>query len=68
METFASPAGKLDCARIEGIETTGNSGVTIPASVKLWYCPAARAIARKETTIPVAGRVVLELTDLKLAP
>jgi hypothetical protein len=68
MEPLASPAGRFDCARIEGVETTGGSGVTIPVSVKLWYCPAARAIVRKESTIPVAGRVVLELTDLKLAP
>ena len=67
-EPYASGVGRLDCVRIEGVETTGNTGVVVPIPVKLWYCPAARAVVRKESRIPTVGLVTLDLVEYKLAP
>ena len=68
MESIKVAGGSLECLRIEGADTTAISGVAIPAPVKLWYCPAARAVVRKETRLPTVGLVTVELTDYKLVP
>jgi len=68
METIRVAGGSLACLRIEGADTTTLSGMSIPSPVKLWYCPAARAVVRKETLIPTAGLVTQELTAYQLAP
>ena len=68
IESVKVAGGALDCVRIEGADTTTVSGVSIPSPVKLWYCPAARAVVRKETLIPTAGLVTQELTAYQLAP
>jgi hypothetical protein len=68
METIKVAGASLECLRIEGADTTSVSGVAIPSPVKLWYCPAARAVVRKETRIPSVGLVTQELTAYQLAP
>ena len=66
-ETIRSAAGTLDCVRIEGNDVTTLSGVAAAAPVKLWYCPAARAVARKESRLPMVGVVTQELVSYRLA-
>jgi hypothetical protein len=68
IETRTVAGQALECLRIEGVETTGNATFGIPSATKLWYCPAARAVVRKENRIPLVERVIVELTDFKLAP
>ena len=68
IETLKVAGAALECLRIEGTDTTTLSGLSVPSPVRLWYCPAARAVVRKETRLPTAGLVTLELTDYKLAP
>jgi hypothetical protein len=67
IETVRVAGNALECLRIEGTETTTNSGIAVPSQARLWYCPAARAIARKETRIPRVGLVTQELTAYHLA-
>jgi len=62
---------ELECLRIEGADTTTVSGHSAASPVKLWYCPDARQVVRKETrisVIPVVGLVTLEVTDFRLVP
>jgi hypothetical protein len=68
IETIRVAGAALECLRIEGADTTTVSGMSIPSAVKLWYCPAARAVVRKETRVPTAGLVTMELTAFTLAP
>ena len=68
LESVKVAGQPLECLRIEGVDTTSGPGIAIPSPVRLWYCPTARAVVRKETRIPTAGLVTVELTDYKLAP
>ena len=67
-ETVKVAGGAQECLRIEGTDTTTISGVGAASPVRLWYCPAVRQVVRKETRIPTAGLVTVEVTEFKLAP
>ena len=61
VERLKTRVGELDCVRLDGRDTTTASGVIVDSPSTLFYCPAVRNIALRETRIPGVGLVRQEL-------
>jgi len=67
VERLRTRVGEFDCLRIEGHETTSVDTVAVVSQGTIYYCPAVRHIALRETRIPSVGLVRQELVAYRPA-
>jgi hypothetical protein len=67
VERLKTRVGELDCVRLDGRDTTTASGVIVDSPSTIFYCPAVRNIALRETRIPSVGVVRQELIAYRTA-